>query len=517
MKKIILPLVAVVLLTQGCLRDTGNYVYRDINELQFVGIRLGANAAVDTIVGRTLANPILVEDIQQALFVSPVINTSMDTEDNLRFEWIDDSAGIRVAVSHSRDLVDFRAPARWIGSRSITFRIEDTVSRKILDTRVFFNVVNPFQAGWAVLQEDNAGYTRLDMISWLPGVEYRQFADVLTGFPRQRGARQIRVFHDGIMSAAFGGTAVYIVTDDYDVYRINRSTFEWVGEEGHLRNAFLSPTFFPENTRVSSFPRGGSGHAMLNMDGSLFYFNQTVNQFFSVELNITEDRERFRASPHISYRVMEFLIFDEDSQSFYFMHPHNQRWARRIMTTDTIVSFRNMGMDLVFSESGRIGGGGVQNRVDWSYNVLKDADGDFWVLVVSMGGWGQQFWRRMTDPSANPPAGFNENSLMAVGGEFVNRQMYVAVGRHIFRYDVQVGSFAQILELPPTETITFMGFTRDDLLTVASFCSATNVGTVANYEIPTAVSPLTIYQDTRTGQLHRWTGFGRIGYILRLN
>jgi len=529
MKKIILPIMAIFLLTQACIRDRGNYVYRDINQFEFIGFE-----GLDSTIGLASSTPYNVEDALQAITLIPRLATSMDTEEDLVFTWLNDSAGTRVIVHQGRNLENFIVPTRWGGPTMLIFRIRDTVSQKILDTRVHLNVVNPFRFGYLVLQEDAQGYVRLDMLSWLPGVGYRHMTDVLAdkGFPRQQGARQIRHFHDPVRGAAFGGRSIYIVTDEPDVYRIHPVTFEWVGEQGHLRNAFLSQTHFPSNSRVDNIVTVGDlSMALINMEGSLFFQAEASARFFSIKLNRTIDGRFFSASPHISAGAAQrFLIFDDDSKSFYRLDPIPDNWVREIPArTDSLVSLRNMNMDLVFSQSaalpvGNIGASGAEVL---SYNILKDANGDFWVLRIVLGTMEQQFWQRM-----NVVSGFNENSIIAVGGEFIDRQIYYAVGGNVYLYNIHNNQSTRVLTLPG-EVITYMnfvgnmrhhgptdgtmGFDGFRFIVIGSFNETTGVGTLTHYRIPEGTGTWTIYRDSRTNQFHQWTDFGLIRDVASRN
>jgi len=538
MKKSILFIVALsFILTQSCIRDQGNYDYLDINELQFVGFQT-ANG-VDVLMGQSPTSPINIDNPEERFTFIPVIRTSMETEENLVFSWLTmDTLSQRTTFHEGRNFVDTVFPRHWSGDPWLVFRIEDTVSRKILDTRLFVNAINPFESGLMVLQEDANGYMRLDMLSWRPGIwqseaddgrfGYSHMTNVLenTDFPRQRGARRIVTFSDHIQSVAFGRRAIYIVTDDVDVYRLHPETFEWTGEAGHLRNAFLSPAFFPpNNSRVSSIFVDGpaSTVAMLNMEGRLF--QQAMGRFFSVELNTRPNRERFTASPHISFVGQRYLVFDEDTRSFYGLLPAQNSWSIPLPeSAETYTSFRNMGMNLVFSQAATTSVGAATAEQHVSYNILReDANPDnFWILGLVMENWTQNAWHQIT----NAPNGF-ENALMAVGGEFVDRRMYVAINNVVFIYDVPNRSFQPALTLPPGEEITYIGFVRntryfgpnDDgyhgfdahrLLLVASFNPATG-GTLAHYSIPLVPGVgLQPYVNSRTRQRHQWTGFGRI-------
>lgn len=515
MKKIVLFLAALVLLTHACIRDTGNYDYRDINELEFIGFQ-----GLDSTIGATAATPFNI--VEPRITLVPRLATSMGTEANLVFTWLHDSAGIRVPFHHGRNLENFEVPSFWDGPTTLIFRVEDVVSRKILNTRIFVNAHNLFRAGYFVLQEDAQGYMRLDVLSWLSGRGYDHLQDVLGGtdFPRQRGARQIAVlFQDQVMAAAFGNISIYIVTDEPDVYRVHPSTFQWVGERGHLRNAFLNPGLIPANTSVDNFfTPSAATEALLNIGGSLFHQSTAINTFFSVEINTTAERQRFPASRHFSRGSgNRWLIFDEGSQSFYSFLPVHNRWSTRITTSDTIVSYRNMGMELVFSRAARAVVGSAAEYL--SYNILKDANGQFWLLRVVMENFEQQFWHRM-----NVPAGFNENSIMAVGGEFTNRQMYFAIGGNVYQYDVHNQRSTRVFTFPAGEVVTYMGFHLNgrhssggtDILdahrfiVVGSFNEGTGVGTLTHFRIPEGTGTWIPYVDNVTGQLHRWSGFGRI-------
>jgi len=524
-RKIFFTAITFLILTQACIRDMGNYDYLDINELEFVGFQ--TSDGVDGITGQSAANPINVEDAHERFTLIPVIRTSMKTEENLVFSWLTlDTLGERTVFHEGRNLIDTVFPSYWSGDVWVVFRIEDVVSRKILDTRIFVNVINSFQRGLMVLQEDAQGFMRLDMLSWRPGtgeypkVGYRHLTDVLkdTDFPKQQGARQIVTFSDHVQSVAFGGRAIYIVTDEIDVYRIHPTSFEWLGEAGHLRHAFLSPAFFPSNAKVSRFSENGTTAVLLNMDGQLFHQN-AMGRFFSVELNTRPNRERFSASPHVSRVGERFLIFDEDTRSFYALFPARDSWAIPLPTSaETLTSFRTMNKELIFSQAASTEiGASVQH---FSYNILSDGD-DFWVLRVVMEDWTQNSWQRMN----NVPAGFGKNALMAVGGEFVDREMYVAIHNAVYMYDIHNNSFHRVLTLPPGEEITFMGFVQntryfgptDDevgfdayrLLLVGSYNDATG-GTLTHYSIPLGIGLLQPYTNSRTGQRHHWEGFGRI-------
>jgi len=529
MKKIILSIMAILLLTQACIRDRGNYVYRDINQLEFIGLE-----GLEGTIGITVTTPYNVEDALQAITLIPRLATSMDTEEDLVFSWLNDSAGTRVIIHQDRNLENFIVPTRWNGITTLIFRVRDTVSQKILDTRVYLNIVNPFRVGYLVLQEDAQGYVRLDMLSWLPGVGYRHMTDVLAdkGFPRQQGPRQIGLFPDPVRAAALGGVSIYIVTDEPDVYRIHSTTFEWAGEQGHLRNAFLNQAHFPSNSRVDNIVTVGELHmALINMEGSLFFQAHGSARFFSVKLNRTADGRHFPASPHISAGSNQrFLIFDDESKSFYTLAAIPDIWVREIAArADSLVSFRNMNMDLVFSQSaalpvGVIGASGSQTL---SYNILKDANGDFWILRIELGAMEQQFWQKM-----DVAPGFNENSIIAVGGEFVDRQIYYAVGGNVYQYNIHLNRSTRVLTLPG-EVITYMNFVGNTrhfgptdgiigfdgfrFIVIGSFNETTGVGTLTHYRIPEGTGTWTIYRDNGTGQLHHWTDFGRIKDVVSRN
>jgi len=538
MKKSILFIVALsFILTQSCIRDRGNYDYLDINELQFVGFQTAAG--VDVLTGQSPTNPINIEDPNERFTFIPVIATSKETEENLVFSWLTvDTLGERTVFHDGRNLIDTVFPRHWSGNPWVVFRIEDLVSRKILDTRLFVSAINPFESGLMVLQEDAQGYMRLDMLSWISGVwqseadngrfGYRHMTNVLqnTDFPRQRGARQIVTFSDGVQSAPFGGRAIYIVTDEIDVYRLHPVTFEWTGEAGHLRNAFLSPAFFPrqengQDVRVSRFYENSTTSVMLNMEGRLFHQN-AMGRFFSVELNTRPDRERFTASPMMSRVGERFLIFDEDTRSFYALFPARDSWSIPLPESAEVhTPFREMGMELIFSQAASTEvGAAVQH---FSYNILKDNAGNLHMLRVVMEDWTQNAWQEITE--TNRPVNF-ENALMAVGGDYADRRMYIAVDNAVYIHDIPNNSFQRALTLPPGEEITFIGFVRntryfgptDDetgfdahrLLLVASFNPATG-GTLAHYRIPLVPGAvLQPYVNANTRQEHRWTGFARI-------
>jgi len=554
-KIILLAIVTIAVLTQACIRDTGNYDYRDINQLQFVGFEVveidnvngGVTHRVDSIIGRSSANPINVEDPQEGLWLTPVIRTSMNTEENLVFTWLTiDTLGNQAVFHEGRNLEDFRVLSGWSGTTTVTFRIEDVVSRKILNTNITLNVVNRFQTGYLVLQEYQ-GYMRLDMLSWLPGVRYTHFRNVLDStdvpFPRQRGARYIVNIVDHVRAVAFGGRSIYIVTDEPDVFRIRPLTFDFLGDQGHLRNAFLPPSSFPDTLNVTRFASTTTNSALLNMEGNLFYQSQSDNRFFSIRWNMTEEREFFRASRHFSRASQRYVVFDEDAQSFYTLTPYRFTFARQIPARDdTLTSFRNMGKELVFSgySSSFITPSPPvvppPSPETLSDNILlsRDANGnvnEFWMLRFIIQNFRQLFWQRM-----EVPPGFADyfngapvpRPVMAVGGEFAHRQMYIAVGGNVYQYDLHNNRSTRVLTLPPGEVITYMGFIthnrhadpdRDHpnhgrdahrFIIIAHYNAGSGVGTLTHYRIPAGTASLIPYINPNTGQLHSWTGFGRI-------
>jgi len=164
-----------------------------------------------------------------------------------------------------------------------------------------------------------------------------------------------------------------------------------------------------------------------------------------------------------------------------------------------------------------------------SYNILRDASGNYHALRIIMETGQQEYFRPMNMAGLPEGAATNlDNAIMAVGGEFVESQMYVAIGSRVFQYNIRTNLFTEVLHLPG-ETITFMGFLpnarhvgptdhpdhgRDAhrFIVIGSFDGT--MGTLTHFRIPSGTGRFTIYQDENTGQIHQWGGFGEIRDVI---
>jgi hypothetical protein len=551
MKKTILPIITLTLLMQSCIKDIGTHPgdYANINDVTVSGLQQ-----------YTSSEPFNVLNIDQGITIEPgIVFTQGRT--NLKFEWLRyDSLTVFATGERLRNHL---LPDGWNGNIRIIFRITDTVTGVKYNTDFYINVVDPVRNGFWVLQRNAEGYTRLDMLSWVSGTGngYNRIngvnqgiplRDVLsdtsrwqrespTPFPKEygRGPRRVVTFLDPVMSIRLGGRAMYLLTDHENTYRIDPRNFQW-SEENNVTNTFLTQSFIPDGFRVNNIVGESANNiAIMNAGGNIFsYTDGDVVKYFSVKNNTLNGTTFFPASPQMSINGRNYLIFDTASKSFYSLNTTNSDRCQIIDTAPGIkekfVSYRNMGQlttpnvpirRLVFSGTcmAIVGTGGEGAR--YSFNILEDINGDFWLLRVWMTSFAdsrnfeQETWQK-TDLKQR---GFTADSPIAIGGEWAQRQFYYAVGGTIYQYNIPGRTSTAMNVSALSGEVTYLGFTSsgrhgEDLrdqqrfIVVGSYNGVT--GTKTHYTIPQGTGTWTPYQDRITGQLHMWTGFDRIVNVI---
>lgn len=468
-----------VLLFGSCYKDLGNYDYKDINEVKFLGIEKEYTVLLGE---RFQLTPELV-------FTDEM---SRDTS-NYTFEWV----GIRqdgvlaaekreeIATTCNLDLVITLPAAPY----RVYYLVTDKKTGVQWQTYFKLNVVSTIYEGWLLLNDVN-GKARLDMISIKDSQPY-PIIDVLatTGSKLQPAGKPRFVYTYAYQPGTYG---IYIGTDE-STYRIHPETFDWEPSY-NITAEMLGST--PAGFHATNIASPSGSMAYFQADDNVYFYYRTFQIYYSFPINVMKgETQPFRASPFIAAtNSPAAVLYDIDARKF--VRHINSEASTTDFPAGSLFDY-NTGKDLVYMTYSTFGNGEV-------FAILKDpADGKLYLA-------------RFTFPRTSSPVQVYYDEITATDIE--NAEQFAVspdlgyilynAGGKLYEYDMSVRSAKLMLD-KGTNPISYIGFNKSvsrNKLIVASYDPATEAsgagGTLEFFTVPQVQGDLVL--DTA------YTGFGKI-------
>lgn len=340
MKKIIYTIFVLAAIFSSCVKDEGNYTYKDVNEVIITGI-----------------DPVYVRSVRDTINITPNLEFTKDANpdmDNYSFEWIDLigntplERGRNVLLATTKDLVDFQLPSymtsnnpdRWVGPGQDSNPAVHTIVYRITDKRT--GITSSQYFGIRILPAGNTGNIdrgimilcdvggkmRLDMLSFNSAnsdsmdylFTYRR--DVLgymdSKFPDDQLASKPRQ----VMTCYQGTTNYIFVLTDTGANLINSRDFSWKSSYNITRYS----VFFPENYAPERM-YGMSPTTFVYMTGKddegkfafFDWYGNTISWTYTKPINRydSDTGPKFNPSPvTIVLANSTGILYDQDTKGF---------------------------------------------------------------------------------------------------------------------------------------------------------------------------------------------------------
>ncbi|MBL1411216.1 PKD-like family lipoprotein [Sphingobacterium faecale] len=366
--------IAVVALLSSCLKDKGNYDYKEINEVGIGGVEQKIPYEVFSFIDTLKINPLIqaadVEDKNRYNYEWKLIKSSGDqTVDSIDYV-ISTDPQLKYPVT---------LPAgEYKGYLKVTDKVEET-SWGV----TFFVLVRTItNEGYMVLCDDG-GKGRLDVIASVSEKEYKIAYDIWKNEDYDWGKPYAIFFNYNLQS---GSTTYYVA--EKGTYGLNKNLL--TSEAQDMKWAFGE---VPEkvsikgmNSTTFSFDR--RREVLVNEKNQLYARNTTLGgSLFEFPINFVNGRDEFKASKHIGMPIPNslagyfpyghtILIYDETNKQFLELIDKNE-FPTPIKFSNTNYFPTLTGRDMVHVES-------TSNGL--TFAVLKDPiDKKFYMYGMRLG------------------------------------------------------------------------------------------------------------------------------------
>jgi hypothetical protein len=502
---------AAALLWQSCVKDNGQYNYRDINEITVGNI------------------PETVEVTQgDRLTVTPDLISSLGkNETHYVYDWtayrFQPPAGGRVSyfLGDTRNLNDVLINFP-VDDYMVNYRVTDNATGVFFEKRFRLSVKTLATRGYMIMS-DVEGWMRLSMLSRFNN-DYTFYPDVLSAIgcelPPQQGPIKLLRFYDLLFSP--GGYALYLLTQS-GTNRIHDETLKYYPEDENrprdlynVKNHFLPSDYAPENFIASNMYAQGGGSVVLHglansgvSSGKKSLYNRIPagGISWSVPVNTLDNVNFFNASEKFVPvdGTNGWLVFDEDTRSFYQLRT-SASICNQIRPDIGTFRWLNSGMDFIYGER--------LTATSRSYLILRNVSNPNYTV----GGY--YFVQVETSFSKSNPITINAKDidkaeLFVTGGPYGNAEIYYAVGGKLYRWNHQENLWWEEWDFG-NDKITYLGFVaqtnnsqsiiKSDDLFIGTYNEASKEGTLGRYEI--------FQRGTPPEKMEEWGGFGKIVSVI---
>jgi hypothetical protein len=518
-------IIAIILtgltLLFACIKDTGNYNYKAIEEYEVdFNFKEGSYEWMDFVSPgvRSIRIQRILMYAGAVLNIEPIIRHRAEggeLTDTARYDftwkaWSAASSNPNAVqtVGTFKNL-NFLVNLPTGGSFFVRYRITDKKTQVFFEEMFLLQVVDGFTNGLVVMSEVN-GQTRLQMVAESPEGE-RFIEDVLTAAQSElpdyvKAGKPIAMYlwRDDPMSPS--RIAFYILTstgthrlawqpfmglDETNQPTIPVSAFAW-RPSWSLTAHFLSPRYVPENFVADRILYAGSN--VLLAGGGNVYQYKIVHQLPWADPNNRLGRTGaiFRVSSEIAgYTVVPagsigWVIFDEGSKSFRQIPVQSYNSFAEVIRNDPRNSkpWENTGMELIALRTH------LTNAPIYIYGVMKAPNGDYTIFRANHTDMVQDpQWRGDALPKTaqtGEPLDFDRARLWTVGGNF-KQHIYFAIDGKLYVYHILDNIIRLGVDLGGVE-ITHLSFNLGGGSLIVGTYDGTH-GSLSRYAIPAHREP----------------------------
>lgn len=487
-------ILIVVSMLGSCIKDIGNYDYKELNELVEVS---------------NLPEEMQAQYGKKLAFV-PVIKFSKDPDfdaSKYAYEWSYigpnglGGTGLYV-LSDAKDL-DMVLTKVVAGTYTAYFAITDKASGVKYKKSFKLKVVNEYNEGWIMMNEVN-GKARVDMLYLDAERNFKLVNDVLgstgAGLTLEGKPVLAYTYSTGLLigpdQISYG---VYLGTDKYTT-KVDPNTFKWTPTMGLSYEMYgdVPVGFYAERIQV----RGGGSSAYMIGGGEAYYYDRTMQIYFSAPISYNnEDQKSFKVAPFVAASSSYGIFYDITNRRFV---KHSGTASTTTVLPDPAIGQRlfsfTTGKDLVYMRNVPYNGGEV-------FSILKDVNGSKKYLArFNPANNAQTYYAEIIGTD------IDKAEFYAVNPEF--GYVFYSVGSKVYQYDMTYKttklmadygsykiSYLDFYEFKATAKINAEG----KRLMVGTYDATINNGTEGSLHIYTVPS-----LNGDLIEIGTYSGFGRI-------
>lgn len=357
----------------SCLKDTGNYDYKDINELTIDGIdeskEIDLYSFVDTLVLEAHIEGKLSSDPSRFKFEWKVMPFMGDnTADS-----IDHTIGVERKLVYPVSL----DPGSYKGYLNVTDVVEG-----IRYSKTFKLLVRSIASEGYVVLSEHEGRARLDMISPSTESDYRVAYDIWNNEEFDYGIPQ-SLFYNYNTS----GKSMTLYVSDKGTFRLDKNLK--ASDRDNISWLFGSkPDNFQLRATSASTFRSGLREILINDEGALWARNNpALNSIFEYPINSINGTEEVQLSPHIGMIIPNALSsFFPSNPSIMLYDQSNKQFLelRNGSQFPTVMSFQNYNLFPVRTGREIVHAASTLNR--YTFAILKEPNQNrYYVYGMTLG------------------------------------------------------------------------------------------------------------------------------------
>ena len=321
-------LVALLICCVSCIKDTGNYIYHDVNSVEIGGI-----------------NNVYIRELSAPLKINPVLNFSVGEDASVfEYQWhrigaVNESTTTgsftsRGIVSREKNL-DIIIGAPWFtvsGRYDMLFCVFNRTTGVRYSHRFSLDIQDKMLIGYVMLCETKENFD-LDLISLKDDTltQYHNVLDLMNSKIPREGATPWDVVsysdHASPTLAQDGlkNHALWILTDKSSE-RVRVENFEWKPEFNISGISMVLDKFLPEGEKLTARKMNAQRHTesdcqnwIYDKQGNWYWFNWAVLTNFCIHpINRTRGSEEpYKAAPFIFGNPGACaVLFNEDANRF---------------------------------------------------------------------------------------------------------------------------------------------------------------------------------------------------------
>ncbi|MFC2109904.1 PKD-like family lipoprotein [Bacteroidota bacterium] len=501
-------LLGCFIIMNSCNTDEGNYNYTEINEVVFEGLQ-------DNYVALRFDNLNIVTDAVKFTEDPNVTGQYEYSWEAVSKNPLDDNI---YQISTKKDMDDRIVLVP--GEYTLYYSVKDLNTDVKYQYKTELEVVNSIYKGWMVLN-DVAGESRLDMVTWLEGDEFREIHDVLdfaessltlTGTP---GFVQCYAYDPNFYG-------VYVSTSGNGTTKLEPDTFDWKNEY-RLSAEFVSNQ--PENLEASVLAPKSGGYAVVIANDNLYIYQRLLATLYGQPMNITRDifgnTSSFEVSPYIGiadeFGFYKMVFYDNTNKKFkvHDGRPSTSYCSDLFYTPkpgDVGGEVFTPGKDLVYMTSNSYGSAPPFGAPPGSiFAILKDPTDNKTYIGRFLS------WFAFEPKSYNEVTATNFEQAEHIAIDPTFAYIMYNVGSKVYEYDIFTGTTVEMLdkgnlEITKLEYGKFInsgtGSLEESLEKQLIVCTYDAAGTEGSngvmelYKVPAIQGPLELQES--------FTGFGKI-------
>lgn len=480
----LITMTMLLLLIASCMKDLGNYEYRDINEIGISGIE----NSYEVLVG-------------DHLVIRPELSFTQDDDkdpERYTYEWYtSDYHRVDLGTTRNLDAQISLTP----GDHEAHFRVTDQVTGVQWSKSFNINVQTSTYEGWMLLC-DVDGTARLDMISLIRG-EYIPIQDVLayTGSALELEGAPVDLAFTHYLATP--NQRIYVTAKETGTTSIDSETFAWEPEYYLSYETLMS---VPDKFGADFIQANGfMFSSYMWKDGNIYHYNGLFGMRYSLPVNIMAgDVVEFQTAPFIAsgFNMLASM------QNSVFYDSTNKRFVRHSATgsnctpmpAGTLFNYET-GMDMVYMTENSYNNGQIfailRNPVDSKYYLAR--------MNSANGSYTQSYWDEMSATDLHLAEHF------AVSPEY--GYIFYNVGSKLYQYDMSLKQSKLMMDTAPNQ-ISLLRFrifyltSRADLSTKLLLGTYDPSGPAASNGIFEMYTVPPVNQALELDE--RYTGFGKI-------